>query len=193
MEIIMRTTLLFSALLLAGPAAAQDIEALKRDTREKALPVLPKVVKMMQDTVAAEGVVGAIPVCKEKAPALLKARAEELGWKMRRVSLKTRNPERGTPDAWETAQLTSFDVRAAAGEPATALEVGEVMTQADGTQMFRYMRAIPVGDVCLSCHGATAEIAPEIKDELAKTYPQDRATGYSKGQIRGALTIERPL
>ncbi|HPR08106.1 MAG TPA: DUF3365 domain-containing protein [Denitromonas sp.] len=189
----MRITLLFSALLLAGPAAAQDIEALKLDTREKALPVLPKVVKMMQDTVADKGVAGAIPVCKDKAPALLKARAEELGWKMRRVSLKTRNPERGTPDAWETAQLTAFDLRAAAGEPASALEVGEVMTQADGTKMFRYMRAIPVGDVCLSCHGDPANIAPDLKAELDKSYPQDHATGYAKGQIRGALTIERPL
>lgn len=189
----MRPTALIAALLLAGPALAQDIDALKLDTREKALPVLPKVVKMMQDTVADKGVAGAIPVCKEKAPALLKARAEELGWTMRRVSLKTRNPERGTPDAWETAQLTSFDLRAAAGEPATALEVGEVVTQADGKSMFRYMRAIPVGDVCLSCHGDPDNIAPEIKAELAKTYPQDRATGYSKGQIRGALSVERPL
>ncbi len=189
----MRPLILVAGLLMTGAAVAQDIEALKLDTREKALPVLPKVVKMMQDTVAAEGVAGAIPVCKEKAPALLKARAEELGWSMRRVSLKTRNPERGAPDAWETAQLTSFYVRAAAGEPVGALEVGEVMTQADGKKMFRYMRAIPVGDVCLSCHGDPADIAPELKAELARTYPQDRATGYAKGQIRGALTIERPL
>lgn len=189
----MRSLVLCTAMLAAGGALAQDIDALKLDTREQALPVLPKVVKMMQDTVAEKGVAGAIPVCKEKAPALLKARAEELGWIMRRVSLKTRNPERGTPDAWETAQLTSFDLRAAAGEPATALEVGEVVTQADGKRMFRYMRAIPVGDVCLSCHGDPADIAPELKAELARTYPQDRATGYSKGQIRGALSVERPL
>jgi hypothetical protein len=193
MEKTMRPTALIAALLFAGSAIAQDLDALKLDTREKALPVLPKVVKMMQDTVADKGVAGAIPVCKDKAPALLKARAEELGWSMRRVSLKARNPERGTPDAWETAQLTSFDLRAAAGEPASALEVGEVMRLADGKKVFRYMRAIPVGDVCLSCHGDPVGITPDLKAELARSYPQDRATGYAKGQIRGALTIERPL
>lgn len=189
----MRSTVLMAALLLAGPALAEDIDALKRETREQALPVLPKVVKMMQDTVADKGVAGAIPVCKDKAPALLKARAEELGWKMRRVSLKTRNPERGTPDAWETAQLTAFDVRAAAGEPVAQLEAGEIFTDASGHKTFRYMRAIPVGDVCLSCHGDPADIGADLKAELATSYPQDRATGYTKGQIRGALTVERPL
>ena len=119
----MRLALLCSSLLIAASAHAQDIDALTKDTREKALPVLPKVVKMMQDTVAAEGVAGAIPICKDKAPALLKQRAEELGWQMRRVSLKTRNPERGTPDAWERKHLEAFDQRAAAGEGAAALEV----------------------------------------------------------------------
>ena len=189
----MRLALLCSSLLIAASAHAQDIDALTKDTREKALPVLPKVVKMMQDTVAAEGVAGAIPICKDKAPALLKQRAEELGWQMRRVSLKTRNPERGTPDAWERKHLEAFDQRAAAGEGAAALEVGEVVTRADGTQAFRYLRAIPVGEVCLGCHGDADKIGAELKAELAKSYPQDRATGYRQGQIRGAMTVERPL
>lgn len=189
----MRYLVLVASLLSATSALAQDAEALKLDTRKQALPVLPKVVGMMKDTVAAEGAVGAIPVCKEKAPQLLKSRAAELGWQMRRVSLKTRNPERGTPDVWEARQLADFNIRAANGEKPDTLEAGEIVTRDDGTRAFRYMRALPVGQVCLACHGDPATMGPELKDQLATSYPHDRATGYSLGQIRGALTVIRPL
>ena len=68
-----------------------------------------------------------------------------------------------------------------------------MVSDADGTRMFRYMRAIPVGEVCLACHGDAAQIDPQLKAQLDASYPQDRATGYSLGQIRGALTVKRPL
>lgn len=189
----MKPMLFCAALVLSGQALAQDVDALTLDTRKKALPVLPKVVGMMQETVKAEGHAGAIPICKEKAPELLKARASELGWKMGRVSLKARNPERGTPDVWEARQLADFNIRAANGEKPATLEVGEVVTQDDGQQVFRYMRALPVATVCLGCHGDPAKIDAELKAQIQRSYPQDRATGYSLGQIRGALTVTRPL
>jgi hypothetical protein len=84
----MLRSVFLSAVLLSGVAQAQDIDALKLDTRKNALPVLPKVVAMMQDTVATRGVVEAIPVCKDQAPQLLKEQSEKTGWKMSRVSLK---------------------------------------------------------------------------------------------------------
>jgi len=189
----MRYLVLAAGLMTSTLALAQDADALRLDTRKQALPVLPKVVGMMKETVAAEGAVGAIPVCKEKAPQLLKSRAAELGWQMRRVSLKSRNPERGTPDVWEARQLADFNIRAASGEKPDTLEVGEIVTRDDGTKAFRYMRALPVAQVCLACHGDPATMGPELKAQLATSYPQDRATGYSLGQIRGALTVTRPL
>jgi len=189
----MRCLVLLSTLLITTSAIAQDADALRLDTRKQALPVLPQVVGMMKETVAAEGAVGAIPVCKEKAPKLLKTRADTLGWQMRRVSLKARNPERGTPDVWEARQLADFNIRAANGEKPDTLEVGEVMTAEDGTKVFRYMRALPVGQVCLACHGDSAAMGQELKDQLATSYPHDRATGYALGQIRGALTVIRPI
>lgn len=177
---------------LAGVAQAQDLDALKADTRKNALPVLPKVVGMMQETVANKGVVEAIPVCKESAPALLQAQSAKTGWEMRRVSLRTRNPNRGTPDVWEARQLADFNIRAANGEKVETLETGEVVTE-NGKQVYRYIRAIPVGDVCLQCHGPADKIDAGLKAQLAQSYPHDTAFGYAKGQIRGALTVKRPL
>jgi len=183
---------LIAVSLLAGVAQAQDLDALKADTRKNALPVLPKVVGMMQETVAAKGPVEAIPVCKEKAPQLLREQAARTGWDMRRVSLKTRNPERGTPDVWEARQLADFNIRAANGEKIDSIEKAEIVS-IDGKPVFRYMKALPVGDVCLKCHGPIDTLDAGLKAKLAESYPHDQATGYAKGQIRGALTVKRPL
>jgi hypothetical protein len=188
----MRTYFFILCSVLSATTFAQDLEALKRDTRQKVLPLLPKVSGMMQETVATQGVMAAIPVCKEKAPQLIKEHADQTGWSIRRVSLKARNAERSTPDSWEVRQLADFNIRAAAGEPLETLEHGEVVND-KGVSVYRYIRAIPVGSVCLSCHGATESLAPNLRAELIKNYPHDRATGYAVGQIRGGLTVKRPL
>lgn len=182
-----------AALLLATlPALAQDIGALTAETKKAVLPVVPKVVAAMQEAVAEKGVAGAIPVCKEQAPELIKAKRQETGWDIRRVSLRTRNAERATPDLWEVRQLADFNIRAANGEKIDTMEKSEIVT-IDGKQVFRYMKALPVGDVCLKCHGAVDGLEAGLKAKLAESYPHDQATGYSKGQIRGALTVKRPL
>ena len=108
------------------------------------------------------------------------------------MSLKTRNPLLGTPDAWEQAVLADFDRRAAAGEKPETLEVSEIVTEPQG-RYFRYMKAIPVQPLCLTCHGTDATIAPEVTQRLQSDYPHDHARGYTAGQIRGAVTIKRPL
>lgn len=182
----------FALLIAALPSFAQDIVALTAETKKTVLPVVPKVVNAMQEAVAAKGVAGAIPVCKEQAPALIEEKRKETGWDIRRVSLKTRNAERGTPDLWEARQLADFNIRAALGEKIDSLEKSEITT-VDGKPVFRYMKALPVGDVCLKCHGPADTLDSGLKNVLTTTYPHDQATGYAKGQIRGALTVKRPL
>jgi len=58
-------------------------------------------------------------------------------------------------------------------------------------RFFRYLKALPVGAPCLNCHGEA--IKPEVAAALREHYPADRATGYREGQIRGAVSIKRPL
>ncbi|MEF8727245.1 MAG: DUF3365 domain-containing protein [Accumulibacter sp.] len=174
------------------PVYAQDLAALSSETRSTVLPVIPKVVATMQEAVANEGVAGAIPVCKDLAPQLIRKKREETGWDIRRVSLKTRNAERGTPDAWEAARLADFDRRAAAGEKPETIEASEIVSL-NGRPVLRYMKALPVSEVCLGCHGPADGLDADLRRTLSEHYPDDRATGYAKGQIRGALTVKRPL
>ena len=61
----------------------------------------------------------------------------------------------------------------------------------DGKKNFRFMKAIPTGEVCLKCHGS--EMKPGIKAKLQELYPNDKATGFKLGDIRGAFTITQPM
>lgn len=62
----------------------------------------------------------------------------------------------------------------------------------DGKKVFRYIKAIPTGEICLNCHGGDT-VKPEIEALLAEFYPNDKARGYSAGDIRGAFTIIQPV
>lgn len=191
----MKTTFAFALPLLFAmqPLWAQDAAALLAETRKTALPVLPKVVKAMQSAVKEQGPVAAIAVCKEKAPQLLQEMRQQTGWEIRRVSLKTRNPATGTPDVWEARQLAEFNIRAANGARPETLEVGEIVSAADGKRSYRYIKALPAAEVCQTCHGAADALSSDLQAALARDYPHDQATGYTTGQIRGALTVQRAL
>lgn len=41
--------------------------------------------------------------------------------------------------------------------------------------------------------GTAEQIPPAVKARLAEDYPHDKATGYAPGQIRGAVSVKRPL
>lgn len=186
--------LITTALLCATVArAGQDIATLTADTRAKATPVLPKVAATLKEALDQRGPVGAIEACNLKAPKLLDQASADTGWQVRRVSLRTRNAQTGTPDAWQARQLADFNIRAAAGAKPESLEVGEIVTAHDGKQTFRYLRALPVMEVCTTCHGDAAKLDPAVQSKLRELYPEDRATGYRVGEIRGALAVERPL
>jgi predicted Zn-dependent protease len=87
--------------------------------------------------------------------------------------------------------LRNFEASAAAGEDPNKIEFSAVVDQ-QGQRTYRYMKAIPTAEKpCLACHGKT--LAPQVAARLKELYPDDRATGYAAGEIRGAFTLSRPL
>ena len=143
----------------------------------------------LKGAMKAGGPVNAINVCNEKAPAIAKALSDKYGWDIARTSLKTRNNS-NAPDAWETKVLNKFETRKAKGEDVKPMAYFEAVEN-NGKKSFRFMKAIPTGEVCLKCHGEN--IAPPIKAKLQELYPNDMATGYKLGDVRGAFTITQPM
>jgi len=185
----MKELLLCSIALIASMNALADEAPWVADARKVAGSVPPKLLQVLNEEIAKGGPESAISVCREKAPQIARAAAEQTGWAIRRVSLRNRNPK-ATPDAWERAALEDFDRRAAAGESPATLEKFAMVTDAVPAE-YRYMRALPVQPVCLPCHGAPDQLKPEVKAQLAKLYPDDKGVGYAVGQIRGAITIRK--
>lgn len=139
-----------------------------------------------------QGTDEAIKVCKTIAPAKASELSVKTGWRVTRVSLKPRNPMIGTADAWEQKMLLKFETRLKKGEKAEALEADQEVKEPSG-RYYRYMKALPVQAVCLNCHGPAEALDAKVRETLDREYPHDRATGYSEGQIRGAVSIKVPL
>jgi Protein of unknown function (DUF3365) len=131
----------------------------------------------------------AIHFCSDSAQART-LRHWKRGLYIRRVSERVRNVD-DTPDAIERGLLERLAALNHDGRlPA---EVVEVMRAADGTYELQYMRPILVERRCLACHGDPASLDPEVRAVLARRYPEDRATGYRVGDLRGAVSIRVPL
>ncbi len=131
------------------------------------------------------GPIAAIGVCNTRAPAIAEAVSLEQGMQLSRVSLKNRNPG-NAPNDWQKAVLMNFEERVEMGEDAGGLSWQETVETDQGKE-YRFMKAIPTGGVCLACHGKS--LAPEVEAKVAELYPDDKATGFSEGDLRGAFVV----
>lgn len=181
---------LLAAAMPTGAAEGQDGLARRADeSRRVAMEFMRTLKGELVRAMKAGGPAKAIPICRERAPEIARDFSERTGWRVGRTSLRLRNPA-NAPDPWERAVLERFEARRRAGTPVSQLEHYEVVEQ-DGRRVFRWMKAIPTGSPCLTCHGE--RIAPDVAGLLDRLYPGDRARGFKVGDIRGAFTIVQPL
>ena len=184
-----QTLLIISALLTSFSLYATDNQQLTSETRGAIKALGAELKATLQSSMKSEGPIKAISVCNTKAPMLAQKVSNDKGMEVSRTSLKTRN-ELNAPDSWELAVLEQFEHRKAEGEAVKTIEYSEI-TQHNGNKVFRYMKAIPTDDVCLTCHGE--KISQDLSAELNKLYPNDKATGFKKGDIRGAFSAVKIL
>jgi hypothetical protein len=132
------------------------------------------------------GVKHAIEVCSVLAPNIAKELSLASQWQVKRVSLKARNNPNAIPDAWEKSTLESFDQRQQTGEKPQTIAKAEIVNHE-----YRFMKAQGVEPLCLTCHGSS--LSEEAKAALTQYYPEDKATGYALGEIRGAFSLTKQL
>jgi len=176
-------------LLTPGPLPAADEAALKAEAGTLVKTYVAKLKGALQMAMAMGGPVRAIDTCGKQAPKFAAEMEASSGWRIGRTSLRARNPL-NRPDAWETSGMEEFERQHRAGIPVVKLVKSEIVQQGQ-QRRFRFLKAIPTGRLCLTCHGDN--IAPEIRRALQRDYPQDRATGFKVGDLRGAFTLSRPL
>ncbi len=131
----------------------------------------------LMGSIQADGPQGAIEVCSTSAPEIASQISAEYGVSIGRTSFKLRN-ETNTPPIWiESVVETRQD------EPSTFIG-------SDGTLAAAY--PIKIAAACLICHGQPEAIADEVRASIEAIYPNDQATGFALGDLRGWFWVEVP-
>ncbi len=178
----------------AGPAFADDdIDKRVQAAKHASQKLVKELGGVLQKQIKEAGPAEAIKVCRELAPSITGRISNANGWKMTRVSHRYRNALLGMPDEWEKSVLKKFQERKRNGEGIKTMAYHEVVTEASGDRYFRFMKALPTKDICLTCHGNKNTIPESVQVKLDSLFPMDQATGFEEGDLRGAISIKQPM
>jgi len=174
------------------PASAQKgskdiaIEEALMDARKVSNQLAEKIRGLLLQEIDKGGFSSAVRVCSELAQEMTLQFNAETGHHVRRISLKYRNPK-NVADAYEQRKLEEFNILNQKEE--LSKEYSEIVEE-QGKKYLRYLRPLIVAPVCVNCHGPKENIPQEVKTILAERYPDDRATGFLVGDVRGAVTVK---
>jgi hypothetical protein len=175
--------------LPTGASPEPDATELTGQAKASAAAFATALKSELTAAMQAGGPLQAIAVCNSKAPAIARDVSLQQGMQVSRVSERSRNPG-NAPTEWQAAVLQEFQARLEAGEDVDSLAWHDIQVTDDGRE-FRFMKAIPTAPLCLACHGEA--IAAPVAAKLAELYPDDKATGFREGDMRGAFVVTRSL
>ena len=190
----MLQALCLAAVLVQTPLALAEYkgENPMQESREAAAAMLKELGGKLQAALKDGGPVHALSVCTVEAPAIAQRISEEEKITIRRVSAKPRNPTLGVPNDWQTKALQQFEEALARGDKPADMEFVEAVKAGSGSRMeLRFAKPIVMQPQCTTCHGTPEQISPEVQAKLKELYPNDKATGYKPGELRGAIVVNR--
>ncbi len=155
------------------------ITVARKVSSEFAKELKSTLVKAMKEG----GAVNAINVCRTMAPEIAAKHTQAGVYSIKRVSDRNRNPD-NLADSVELEIMARF--ADTTGEPQSYISRW-VTAQDHGS--FVYYAPIRTGQVCMKCHGSPETMEAEVRDILRTNYPEDRATGYQPGDLRGLLVV----
>lgn len=121
------------------------------------------------------GVLYAIDYCNLNAIHLTDSLSEK-NYSIARISEKNRNKSNGASQE-ELSLLRNF-----------TKENNSALVEYDDKTIF--YKAIYIGmPTCLKCHGTEDNMDKETLKLISERYPEDKATGYKEGDLRGAWKI----
>lgn len=186
----MRSTLLLALTLLALGCAPDSEPATAFDPApwvERGVAVTSASFSVMSSRLAAQlqagGVPAAIDYCSLAAYPLTDSLSAAHSADIRRTALRYRNPANAPSDT-ERAVLDLFAETLASGDQPRPRAV----PQEDGSVMF--YAPILLAEPCTACHGVVGEDISENDYALIRErYPDDEATGFRPGDLRGMWSI----
>lgn len=128
-----------------------------------------------------EGLPGAVKYCNENAFPITAVWTSE-NITLKRVAENYRNPK-NAPDSTDSVQWKIFTTAKAKGD---ALQPSIVEAQ----NVIHYYKPILLQPMCSACHGKKGvDILPAVSTIIDSLYPNDKATGFSAGDLRGMWRV----
>lgn len=129
------------------------------------------------------GPIHAIPFCNEQAIPLTDSLASSYNAKIERVAVDYRNP-RNRAVGFDTDVYMSYSAQLSDGK----MVKPKLHSNEDGQTVF--YAPIVLKAQCVVCHGEPIEeISEETLVKISELYPDDLATGFSEGDLRGLWKI----
>jgi hypothetical protein len=174
--------LVLAAALRAGwpPQASFPAETARA---EQAMNELQQaLLAKLTATMSSGGPAAAVEVCRTEARAITDAAAKKHGIELGRTSHRLRNPA-NAPRPWARVIVDAGSGAKASAEKLRTVDLGDRVG---------VLRPIGTAETCTKCHGAEDEVRRNIGATLAAAYPEDHATGFAPGDLRGWMWAEVP-
>ncbi len=175
------------SLIAGGSLTAQDLPVPSEAGPKIIAEAFGRLSAALAEAVAQGGPAGALGVCREQAPVIAESVGKEHGVTLRRAAIRFRNPKNAADES-ETAALATFAAALAAQQVPQALTLAD----ADGGTSF-IAPILLANALCLQCHGTPGvDIAPGTLEAIRRLYPEDQATGFKLGDLRGLWRVSFP-
>ena len=180
------------SLLITNISNSETTETNKSVILNEAKNLLKETAKQYKNTLI-EGLqhnnlIKALKYCNKEVEQLI-SKDNEKGFAIKRVSLRPRN-KNNYPNLYEKEILEKFNKLSLKDNKYLALEHSEIIKD-ENNNKFVYAKAIRIKEVCLNCHGSN--INDDLKKEIQKLYPDDKAINYKLNDIRGAFVMYRNI
>jgi hypothetical protein len=167
---------------IAAVVDADSMNDVQREQQQIALAardaLFQRLSARLMEVLGESGPSRAIQVCKVDAPRLAAEVGEEFGVSIGRTSHRLRNPQ-NSPPTWAQQHVDR--------------QVAEPQFFARDDDRLAALLPIRTMAACVLCHGPKDEIVPEVRAALVSHYPEDQATGFQEGDLRGWFWIDVPV
>ncbi len=187
-KIFLACSLLIATTTVSIPAEETKAPGIKR-VEEIGNKIIKRLTKKMtrelKGAITENGFSDALSYCHTKAASIVKDITNEFkDISVKRVTDRPRNPKDKLDD-YDILAFNYFKTHRVKKSYTILIKRGK-------KRYYRYYQPIYIKSLCLGCHGKKDKIEKGVLDRLKKYYPDDMATGYKKGDLRGLFRVEIP-
>jgi Protein of unknown function (DUF3365) len=140
------------------------------------------LIQRMNDELARGGPAAALSVYRDEAARLTANLGREYNMRIGRTSHRLRNAH-NVPPQWAAPYVKESLAADAKAAPTWVVDMGPIVG---------VIAPLETREACTLCHGPQDKLPPAIVNAIRASYPGDRATGFSAGQVRGWIWAEVP-